>query len=243
MFCITRRGVETFYLIVFFTLFFLFERFTAQEKEIEAAKTAQYQSELKSLKAQIHPHFIFNTLNAIYSHAIVENLDSKFSNLIFQFSDILKYVVYEGQVKEVALSRELEIIESYITLQSFRHEEHVIVQYTSEITNNRLYIAPLLLITFIENAFKHTGNLTGEQHPITIEIREHSNVLHFYCKNPYAGKNDDILSSIRETESSENGIGLENTKKRLDILYPEKHHLHITKEASFFSVRLQIHLL
>ncbi|MGB1217610.1 MAG: sensor histidine kinase, partial [Saprospiraceae bacterium] len=191
-------------------------------------------SELKALKAQIHPHFMLNTLNAIYSHAVVEDTSPKLSQLILQFSDTLKYVVYEGQQKYVSLSRELSHIENFIRLQQFRLEDKVDVHFKENISDKELLIPPILLINFIENAFKHTTGLRGNQHKIEIELKEKEGILTFFCRNPFR--------LTEKQNHAQQGVGLENTLKRLELLYPKQHEIKIDKSNEHFTVHLKIDL-
>lgn len=157
------------------------------------------------------------------------------SNLIYQFSDNLKYVVYEGQQKNVALGREVAHIENFIELQKFRLEDKVKVSFTKNISDDKILLPPLLLINFVENAFKHTNSISGKHHKIQISIEENEGVLTFECANPYVETTKKI--------SHDSGIGLKNALKRLALELPNRHKIDISTDNDTFKVLLNITLL
>ena len=232
--CIFEELIHYIFLIGVFTSFRFFKIFQEKEKLIESTKKEKYLAELESLKAQINPHFLLNTLNAIYAHTIVENVSSKISDSIFQFSEILKYTTYEGQQHHVSLSREIQHIENYINLQLLRLENKVTVVFEKKNINEKLLIAPLLLITFVENAFKYSSDIKGNNHSIIIRLNVVKNTLYFYCHNPY--------NSATILSKTQSGIGLTNTLRRLELIYPEKHEISLDNNLDIFIVTLQIDL-
>lgn len=229
--CFFNAIVRYLFFIVIFSTYYLYEQYQLKKTEIEASKKEQFMAELQSLKAQINPHFLLNTLNSMYSHVLIHEKDSKFSEILFKFSEILKYVVYEGEADEIRLKRELNHIRDYVDLQMFRLEDKLKVDLVFDIENDHLLIAPHILMTFIENAFKYSSELPGADHPIHIRISEKENTVIFYCSNPY------------QNNSQENrGIGIKNTTRRLKLIYPERHDLQLNQENGVFTVSLKIQL-
>lgn len=221
--------------LFFFALYAGKEMYRQQYQLNKIAKSEQ-QAKLRLLKSQINPHFLFNTLNTIYSSALTEA--DQTPELILKLSDNFRYVLHEGQQKQVSLSEEIRHIKDYINLQKARLTDKVIVEFDEEVTDYELQIAPLLLITFIENAFKYTSILQGKDHIISIHIKTSQDRLHFACVNDLPDpKNIDI-----ESTWGEGGIGLSNVKERLALLYPKAHKLNISTENDKYDVRLEIEL-
>ena len=188
-------------------------------------------TELSYLKAQINPHFLFNTLNSIYSLAIQQSTHT--ADAIVQLSSFLRYVIAESQQDRVALSQELAYIGHYVALQKLRIDDSVPIQYTTEGNKNGLQIAPLVLISFIENAFKY-GVSPQEPSRIEINIRVMEHELHCHVFNQKV--------RVFAPTAVANGIGLTNTKARLQLLYPGRHQLIIRDQSDSFTVDLSISL-
>jgi hypothetical protein len=197
-----------------------------QQSEKEKVK-----AELAFLKAQINPHFMFNTLNNIYSMAVSKA--ERTPEAIEMFSDMMRFVIYETTNDFVPLSKKIEYIDTYITLQKLRFPSTVKVNYQKTGDCDSLQIAPLILMPFIENAFKH-GISTETESNIDIQIDIESNKLKLYVKN-----------SINKLQDMENGIsqlGIENTKKRLELMYPGDHTLNIIDSRNEYVVSLHLNL-
>lgn len=191
-------------------------------------------AELKNLKAQINPHFLFNTLNNIYSYSIKN--DKKAPELILKLSDNFKYIFHEAQNEKVELKKDWAHLKDYITISKYRWEDKLNFKIEEALDHKHLLISPLILITFIENAVKYTSKLKGSDHLISIAIRTHDDELSFQCSNPYDSQN------TFEANYDSNGIGLSNTIKRLNLLYPKKHSLEVKESESLFVVNLKISL-
>jgi len=231
--CMISRVVRYLILCGVFSLFYLYKQYQRKERELETVRKEKHLSELEALKAQINPHFILNTLNAIYSHSVIEDVPKPHSDLIHQFSESLQYVVYEGRKNTVPLERELAHIENFIALQQLRLEDKVVVNFEKEVSNSSLPIAPLILITYIENAFKHTNDLVGTKHQIDITIKEKDGVLSFRCSNP---------NPTAQIKFENKGVGLKNASQRLELIYPSSHEIRIDLSDDFFVVDLSIDL-
>ena len=185
-------------------------------------------AELQLLKAQVHPHFLFNTLNNIYSFSL-EN-SPKTPGLILKLSSLLSYMLYECKSEEVQLENEVEIMKNYIDLERERYDNKIEISWSIEGEIKDKFIAPLLLLPFLENAFKHGLSEQIEKPWLSIDISVERNILH--CK---------IANSANEgVQPSKNGIGIDNVKKRLNLLYQGKHELKITHEEQFFVVSMML---
>ncbi len=183
--------------------------------------------EIDFQQSRVNPHFLFNTLGNI--HALAIQKSDRTGDAIMDLSDLMRYMLYEGRAEKVRLSKELEFIEHFINLQKLRLSDSVRINFRSNIEEDVL-IEPLMFISFVENAFKH-GNL--DDGTIKIELNGNAKVIIFKCENQ---KTAQIL--VEE----QSGFGIENIKKRLDLLYPNQHNLKITDHAKIFSVQLTLEL-
>ena len=202
------------------------------KREIEKLTTLVKESELQFLKSQINPHFLFNNLNNLYSYAIDQS--PKTPTIILELSSVLRYMLYECKEQYVPLNKEIEHLNNFTELNKLQIEERGLINFKSEHINSEYQIAPLILVVFIENAFKHSQSSQTENIKIDINIDMQDNVLKFYCKNnfqPLVNQND-----------LTHGIGLENVKKRLNLLYKNAHHLEINKSNNQYEVRLNLEL-
>ena len=203
------------------------------EKELLEKEKQKTEVELKALKAQINPHFFFNTLNSIYSMAL--DKDERLPGTVLQLSELMRYFLYESKDNFVPLEKELAVADDYIALQQIRSGEQLSVQINKGGEVGEQKIAPLLLITFLENAFKHGAKGGSENTFIRLDIKVEKNKLNFLLEN-----NKGIVDEVRTAEH--NGLGLENVKRQLELLYPGKHLLNIKDQPNLFSVALQISL-
>ncbi|HJS56144.1 MAG TPA: histidine kinase [Chitinophagaceae bacterium] len=191
------------------------------------------EAQLQLLTAQVHPHFLFNTLNNIYSQAQTES--PKGSKMIMGLSDLLRYILYEGRKPLVPLDRELQMILEYIDLEKIRYGNKLDLHYLVTDKTKDVYIAPLLLLPFVENCFKHgTSNML--QNPwinLTIEIKDTTLVMKLMNGK---SQNNDLVPK-------KHGIGISNARQRLELLYNDKHELQIREEEDVFIVDLKIELV
>jgi two-component system LytT family sensor kinase len=188
-------------------------------------------AELAFLKAQINPHFLFNTLNNIYAMAVIKNEKTPFA--IEMFSNLMRFVIYETQHDFVPLSKKIEYIDTYIELQKLRLSNSVTVNYQKSGNSASLQIAPLIMMPFIENAFKF-GVSTEKSSVITIKIEILNDELNFYAVN--------VKNVMSEKESSSSQLGIDNTIKRLQLIYPGRHHLKINDNDQDYNVELNLRL-
>jgi len=190
----------------------------------------QLQAELRQLKAQIQPHFLFNTLNSIYALAIRN--DERTADTLVKLSEFLRYIIRDAHRDQVPLATEINYLANYMDLQKARLRDAVQVDYQLEGTANGLLIAPLLLFSFVENAFKYGVN-PEEDSLIVIHLRIQDSGLRLYVAN-----NKVQVSHLEEST----GIGLQNTRERLRLLYPAAHELTIDNTATHFRVTLLLTL-
>lgn len=216
---------QTFFLFALSFLLSLMLRINDRLRETEREKI---QTELSYLKAQINPHFLFNTLNSIYSLAIEQSVHTP--DAIIELSSFLRYITKETQEERVALSKELEYIGHYVALQRLRLVDTVRLTFTTTGNIRGQHIAPLILISFIENAFKYGVN-PQEDSVITIEISVQENELHCRVFNKK-------VHVTQRLQTAGSGIGLTNTKTRLKLLYPDQHRLIISDKPDDFTVDL-----
>jgi sensor histidine kinase YesM len=217
------------YLFITSTFVFLkswFELQQMNQRMIEAQKE-KVDSELQSLKNQINPHFLFNSLNVIYSLTLKK--DDSTPEVILKLSDILRYVIYDSKQKEVSLSSEVTLIQKYIDLQKYRTEEATPMSFESNIERDA-QIAPLIFLTLVENSFKHGIKSDVNNVFIRISLKSDEQKIVFEIEN---NQNPDAIYN-------EEGMGLENIKKRLALQYPDRHRLSISNEEKSFKVYLEI---
>jgi len=203
------------------------------QKELLEKEKQKTVVELKALKAQINPHFFFNTLNSIYSMAL--DKDDRLPGTVLQLSDLMRYFLYVSRDNFILLEKDLTVVKEYIALQKLRSNPQLDIEtkISGEISDQQ--IAPLLLITFLENAFKHGAKGSSGNTFIKLDIKVEKNKLNFTLEN-----NKGIIDKVNTGDH--NGLGLENVKRQLELLYPGKHLLNIKDEQDRFVVALQLSL-
>jgi sensor histidine kinase YesM len=190
------------------------------------------EAQLQILKAQVHPHFLFNTLNNIYSHT--QNTSPEAARMVGGLSELLRFMLYEAAQPTVLLSKELKMIQDYINLEKVRYGNKLELHLDLPEKTYDLHITPLLLLPLVENCFKHGTSHILEQPWINLQVTLHGKQMQMKLLN---GK----LSQPNE-EQRHSGIGIKNVEKRLALLYPGKHELSITNEEEVFIVNLKIEL-
>lgn len=199
----------------------------SQEKETENLKT-----ELLFLRSQVSPHFMFNVLNNMV--ALARKKSDLLEPSLIKLSSLMRYMLYETDEQKVPLEKEIEYIQSYIDLQQQRYGKNVKIFASFNNVGNGSEIEPMLLIPFVENAFKHGTGMIAEAQ-INIELKVEGGILQFVVSNKY---NDYIM----ESKDKSSGIGLNNVRRRLNLLYGKHHALLINKKDGWFTVSLQINL-
>jgi sensor histidine kinase YesM len=224
----------SFSFIVFFfsTLTFMIDQSRQRKEDMINREKAQLETEMKLLRSQVNPHFMFNALNNIYSLAIQKN--ELTPEAIMKLSQMLRYVLYESSVDRVPASLEWKYIENYMDIQLLKFEEHVNITRSASIDND-LYVAPMLLLPFVENAFKHSNIEESPDAFISVILNVSESSIHFNVTNSMPEK--------PLQKDHEGGIGLVNVRKRLNYIYPEKHSLNITESEGVFNTDLHIRIV
>tara|TARA_R110002049_G_scaffold37947_1_gene118612 strand:- start:898 stop:1674 length:777 start_codon:yes stop_codon:yes gene_type:complete len=186
------------------------------------------EQELHYLKMQIHPHFLFNTLNTMYGFALKKADETP--EMILKLSNLLDYLLYQANKPFVLLKDEINHIEDYIALEKMRFHDTLNIQFIKDDISEDLKIAPMILLPFVENSFKHGAIKNGKLY-IKMSLQSNNKQLFFNIENTNA-----------KTETAENGIGLDNIKKRLDLLYLNNYDLKIENKNDLFSVNLKLNL-
>jgi sensor histidine kinase YesM len=201
------------------------------QRRLLQTEKEKVQIELQALKSQINPHFFFNTLNGIYAMTLEK--DERLPHTVLQLSHLMRYLLYESKEDLVPLEKEWEVVQDYIALQKIRSNENLNVekQVDGEITHQS--IPPLLLITFLENAFKHGAKGNTGAASIRLFLQVQGNRFNFRVENTKGEINDIEQNDFK-------GVGLENVQRRLALLYPGRHRLTIEDTANHFIVNLQL---
>jgi len=183
--------------------------------------------ELQFLKSQLNPHFLFNSLNNIYSLAYQKS--DKTADAIMKLSEIMRYMIYESNTPTVDLSKEVEYLTNYIELQKIRFKDGAFIELTLNGEIDAQKIVPLMLISFVENAFKH-GVVNDPENPVKINIIANQKILHFSVINKKNQQNKD----------AQGGVGLTNVERRLQLVYPDRYKLNVVNSATHYTCELMI---
>jgi sensor histidine kinase YesM len=207
-----------------------------QKRKQESIEKEKISAELSFLKSQINPHFLFNTLNNIYS--LAERNSNKTGQSILLLSNLMRYILYDTSDGKILLSNEIRHLEEYITLQRMRIADvtNVSIDFINEIRSDKVLIEPLIFIPFVENAFKH-GISYANPSFIYIKLSIENDFLIFKVSNSKKNSNGRPLNQAKDQ-----GVGIINTQRRLALLYPERHELKIRDEADSYFVDLTISL-
>ncbi|MCC1483538.1 sensor histidine kinase [Winogradskyella immobilis] len=216
------------FIFLFFGFVFLFQ-WLYLKKKTSQLQAMQIQSELDLLKSQIDPHFYFNTLNNLYG--LAKRKSDQTPEAILKLSQVMRYVIYKGKESKVSLEEEIDYLENYIELQQLRTNKDIKIDFKKNIFINHVEIAPLLLIIPLENAFKHGVDTVLNDAYIDIILIADESKIQLEITN-----NFEIDSANEFT-----GIGLENLKKRLQLIYKDQHELKVTKNNGIYKFDLLIH--
>ncbi len=204
-----------------------------QERQLERLEKDRIKSELEFLKAQINPHALFNSLNTVYGQ--IDKSNSTARHTLLQFSELLRYQLYDCATEKVNLDKEVAYIKKYVDFHRLRKDDRLAVYFDVSGIQSEFQIAPLLLIVLVENAFKFVSNFQDRENRISIRISMRGSVL--YCS---IVNTKELLQAI--STSTSNGIGITNLKRRLDLLYDRKHTLTMDKEGDLYKANLVIDL-
>lgn len=203
------------------------QKWVNERQQVKNIQIGQLQTELKYLRAQINPHFLFNGLNTIYGS--IDKTNQQARDVLLQFSDLLRYNLYEADVDMVELEKEMQYLQNYVALQRARSNSNLVIALEVQVQDPSVQIAPLLFIPFIENAFKFSLRDDNLINHINIRLQQTGNRIEFTCFN-----------SFEDIEVPTGGIGLTNVTRRLELLYKDRHTLTISREAGQFSVQLNL---
>ena len=221
------------YFVVALAISLLFvKNWYVKQKENQLLVQKHKEAELSLIKAQLNPHFLFNTLNNLY--ALATKKSAEVPGVIMQVSDLLNYVLYECDTKWVSLKKEIAFLKNYIELEKLRFGSRLSCELNIELEKDEYYIAPMVLISFVENCFKH-GVSNVRQNPfVNINVMVKNNTLYFSSENSLSNK-------MKEKELDyQQGIGIKNTKKRLEYIYHDNYTLEIDDSEQVYKVSLKI---
>jgi two-component system, LytTR family, sensor kinase len=222
------EGVSIYLVVSLYAIYYFVRAWYEQQQITQQLVQKKTEAELQMLKSQVQPHFIFNTLNNIYSYAIQKN--DNVPDLIHRLASFLSYNLYDTGSAFIPLSKELEYIKSYIALEKLRYGDRLDVSLNVYDSVSKVEISPLLLLPLIENCFKHGFVSTFSECWIRIDVNFQNGWLTFKIENS-------IGDMPAEEKDYRNGIGLENVKKRLAIIYPARHEFrNIREENSFLTI-------
>ncbi|MFP4557115.1 MAG: sensor histidine kinase [Bacteroidales bacterium] len=224
--------------MLFFNMFFVvfvaiaikfYKRWSEKDFREQQVQKEKVEAELQMLKTQINPHFLFNTLNSIYVLAMKKSEQT--ANVVMKLSDILDYILYRIDAPKISISTEMQIIENYIELEKIRFTDRVNLIFTYNLKSKAIQIPPMLIIPFVENAFKHGVGRFMDKSWIKITIDETDGMLNIEVSNK---------KSQNKIKGEAGGIGLLNVKRRLDLLFSDSYKLNISDKNNRFDVFLSI---
>jgi len=219
-------------IILLSVVYRMFSQKVAKEKQEATLQNENLLSEMKFLKSQVNPHFLFNALNNIYTLVLLKHDNAP--AMLMKLSEMLRYMLYECNDERVPLNKEISYINNYIQLQQLKTEEPQNIKIDIFGMDHNIMIPPLLLIPFIENSFKHSKIEDAKTGWVSISIDCSAKQINFKIANS--------IPSIALVKDKTSGIGLENAKRRLELLYPQKYKLEINEMPQEFLVRLSINL-
>ena len=215
------------WLLMMSSLLYYSLQWSDEQQKVKNIQIDQLQTELKYLRNQINPHFLFNGLNTIYGN--IDMKDQKARDILVQFSDLLRYNLYEADVDWVDIEKEATYLQNYVSLQKARSDSNLRIELDIEITDKNTRIAPLLFIPFVENAFKFSTRDDNTNNYINISLHQKNNIVTFQCDNSY-----------EDNGAANGGIGYINVKRRLELLYQGRYTLNILKDEKNYSVHLTL---
>ncbi|MEM6317633.1 MAG: histidine kinase [Bacteroidota bacterium] len=211
---------------------FVFQRIE-MDRRTKRLEKEKLEAELKVLKSQLHPHFLFNALNNIYF--LIKKDPETAADALAGFSNLLRFQLYEANNETVSLKKEIDYLKQFADIARLRKGENFDVRWQVESTIEQVQIAPLLLMPLLENAFKHGSNKNGFVEIILLVTNDQK--LHFKISNTVSEDTHEMLKGFEA-----GGIGLANIRKRLELLYPQRHELTMREEEDIFSVQLDLEL-
>jgi two-component system, LytTR family, sensor kinase len=226
--------ISSFFIAVSSSIYLVLHDWWVGQKEKQELVKRTLHSELKFLRSQINPHFLFNTLNSLYALALKKSDEAP--EMIIRLSEMMRYMLYECNVRLVPLEKEIQYIKNYIEFEKIRLGRKVEIKLSMEGEFEEIMITPLLLIPFVENAFKHGADHMLDNGLIDIKITVENNILNLYVMN------NKIEKAIFHEKKKSGGIGLENVRKRLELLYPQNHLIELVEDDVTYKVFFSLDL-
>ncbi len=220
-----------FFLVLTGAAFKLMFDYTAMQKKMADMAKEKAEAELSFLKSQINPHFLFNSINAVYFLIDKENKEAR--EALHKFSDMLRYQLYEAGDDKIPIEKEIDFLNDYVSLQKLRKDEQYKVEFTAAPDVKGFSIEPLLLVSFVENAFKHISHHSHATNYVKVQLSKQNGTLDFVVEN---SKEDAIAPE------KNGGIGLQNVQRRLELLYPGRYDLSIQNGAEVYTAHLKLHV-
>jgi LytS/YehU family sensor histidine kinase len=211
----------------------LLKNWYIQKQQTLEAEKQKAVAELKLLRAQLHPHFLFNTLNNLYSHTLEQS--SNAPDIVLKLSALLRFMIYESNVSRIPLEKEIELLKNYIALEQMRYGDWLDISVSVSGNIKHHQIAPLILLPFLENAFKHGTSKQIDQCWISLDITVKESLMQFKLVNSIEPIN-------KKKKKKVGGLGLQNVERRLELLYKDKHRFETILESEVFIVNLDINL-
>jgi sensor histidine kinase YesM len=224
-----QHFTDQFFLVVITSSLKFFREYSRKQELLIKSENEQLKTELSLLKSQVNPHFLFNTLNNLYG-LITQNQNGQAAEITLKLSDLMRYILESSKTDKVSLNKEIKFLEDYLVLEKIRLPANVDIRFDVYGLEKDIFVAPLLFIPLVENAFKHGLQSISENNFAHFTLSVQGNDLFFEAKNSI-GKN---LQKVKS------GTGLENLRKRLKLMYPEKHLLELELNQGIFKVILQI---
>ena len=222
------QAIECFTLVMVVTIIRVVRDTRQKEARLLNMKEARTKSELSALRGQVNPHTLFNVINNVYH--LIPSQPKNAQNMLMHFSSLLSHQLYLGNKQQVTLREEIAYISDYVFLEKIRQGEGVQVIFNAP-ENSLTPVPPLLFIPFVENAFKH-GFASGlPEYRLTVSLEEDDHFIYFHCENEYQQVNE---------PNKKGGLGLKNIRRRLELLYPDRHELTIEDHENRFDVRLKL---
>jgi sensor histidine kinase YesM len=207
-----------------------------QEDRATKARQQKTIAELELLKAQIHPHFLFNTLNNLFAHTLRNSTDSP--QIVSRLSNLLRFMIYESRQDFIPLAEETKLLNNYIDLEKLRYGQELDISVNFSGNQENKLIRPLLLLPLIENSFKHGMSQQLEKKWIRLQIDVDQNTFYFKLAN-----SKDPKQIKTEVRGKSKGIGMENVRRRLELLYPGKHTLEVLDQDDVFLVKIELEII
>jgi two-component system, LytTR family, sensor kinase len=227
---VLKNVIRDYSIIALAVCIYIIGDYRKKQKLNEQLIKAKAETEIKLLKGQLHPHFLFNSLNNIYSLALMKS--GLAADSILKLTELLDYLVYKANKEQVALSKEVELLRNYVDLEKLRYGKKLKIKMDIEVQNDSIKVAPLMLLPFAENCFKHGGIGQDGIFRIKMLLRVDDKKLDFQIENS--------KKKHKENSHTNGGAGLLNIQKRLTLLYPDRHGLVVNDQPGWYGVRLEL---